>query len=394
MLEINQKKTMKLIINILLFVLGFFIMLFPNSFQLLTAGLLVGINILIFLVYRRLIIEKYFIYAWLILSVLFAFFIGISNLEFQFKGELVLKYIIFPLLWLNLFTYIKANFSIEYFSKTLFNFSVLAFFSVIILYILLLNGYDYAGYLIVAPNIDSDYGLGFTLHVYGNLIFFAAGLFIVPNIYKNKLLAFFYVLLFVVVAVISGRTALILSLLIGFMFLIFRYIYTGKFAMLFSFLLSFIVILILINMYAASSLNYNVIEFLQAGSLEKIKGLGGEERTAQTALMIDQVARSPWGVGFTNIGISRNEVRDFQYEVLLLATVVRFGIFGFGLILLSLFPVFRNLATFTQLSLLKRFYLVGFLSIIFFSITNPYLESFNFQWMFFCPLVFLSEFEK
>ena len=132
--------------------------------------------------------------------------------------------------------------------------------------------------------------------------------------------------------------------------------------------------------------------FFKSLFLSKIQEFGGEERVGQTSLMLQQILLHPWGVGFRNIGIERNFDRSFQYEVLILATIVRFGVFGFVIILLSLYPVFKNLVTFIHLDIYHKFLLVGFLSIIFFSFTNPYLESFNFQWMFFCPLVFLSDF--
>jgi len=110
--------------------------------------------------------------------------------------------------------------------------------------------------------------------------------------------------------------------------------------------------------------------------------------------MFEKIINNPWGIGFGNIGLERNAQRDFKYEVLILATLMRFGIFFFTIIVSSFYPIYKEIINFRKLNDYKKFYLVGFFSIIAFSFTNPYLESFDFQWMFFCPLVFLSDFSN
>jgi membrane protein implicated in regulation of membrane protease activity len=74
---------------------------------------------------------------------------------------------------------------------------------------------SFVKYFIIAPNIDQNTGLGFTLHVYGSLIFFAAA--IIPSLFfiKNGLLRIIYVFSFIIAAVLSGRTALILFVFLG-----------------------------------------------------------------------------------------------------------------------------------------------------------------------------------
>ena len=184
------------------------------------------------------------------------------------------------------------------------------------------------------------------------------------------------------------------SFLIGFLILLARYLTKKNYGVTLSYIFSLLIILLVVGYYIDSYLNYNFFEYLQEYNLGKIQQLGGEERSSQTALMFVQILNNPWGIGFSNIGIERSQRGGFQYEVLILATILRFGIITFTLISFSLIPVFRNIFSFSKLDIYKKFYLTGFLSIIIFSFTNPYLESFSFQWMFFCPLIFLSDFSE
>lgn len=384
--------SMQKFINFQILLLAFFVLLFPNSFPAITAALMVGINFFLFLKHRRFIVKSYFVFVWLFLSAIFVTYISFSDIAFKFKFELFLKYVFFPFLWLNIFTHIKENIKLEFISKTLFFFSFLSFFVVFALYFLMLNGYNYAEYFIEDPNIDSNYFLGFTLHVFGNLIFFAAGIFVLPDIFKNKILEFLYVILFVMVTLISGRTALLMSISLGLMILLLRYVGERKYKISALYVSSFVLILLILAYYTMNYLNYSFLDYMQSETFDKLKQLGGEERTSQTALMLSKIINNPWGVGFNNIGIERNFERSFKYEVLILATILRFGIVVFVFILVSLIPVFSNFFRFTTLSVYQKFFLIGLVSIIVFSFTNPYLESFSFQWMFFCPLVFLCDF--
>lgn len=376
----------------LFFLLAFCVLIFPNSFQLLTAVLLVGINFLIFIETKENIIKPYFIFCWGILSSIFIFFIAMSDLKFQFKIELFLKYVFFPILWINIFSYLKQNVEIDKITRVLFVFLFLSFLSVIILYFLMLNGYNYVEYFFKDPNIDADYHIGFTLHVYGNQIFFAAGVFILPQITKSKLIEFLMIFLFVVVAFISARTALIAALAGGMGLYYLNYLLSKRYRTPLLYLIIFVVAFFIFDSFTRANLNYSFFDYLKNGSIDEVMNLGGVERTSQTSLMVDKIIENPWGIGFGNIGIERNADRDFKYEVLILVTVLQYGIIPFTLIVLTLVPVFKNFFFFTKIDNYRKFYLAGFVSIITFSFTNPYLESFCFQWMFFAPLVFLIDF--
>jgi hypothetical protein len=73
---------------------------------------------------------------------------------------------------------------------------------------------SFVKYFIIAPNIDQNTGLGFTLHVYGSLIFLPLQSFLhyffIKWIVENYLR-----FSFIIAAVLSGRTALILFVFLG-----------------------------------------------------------------------------------------------------------------------------------------------------------------------------------
>lgn len=249
-------------------------------------------------------------------------------------------------------------------------------------------------YLIIAPNIDSSSGLGFTLHVYGSLVFF--GITMMPSVLfiKNIFYKIVYVFLFFVAAILSGRTALILFVIIGLSLFFF---YVNKFKFSAKTLLVMSAILLLLGQIAyveyTKYFDTNLMGYLKDHHLQKIKESGGDDRSIQTRQILDKFYKDPLGSGFVTLDIVRNESKTFNYEVLILVILMRFGIVTFLIIIFSIIINFSHL-------FLKRwyyrkeerdFFVLGFLAILIVSFTNPYLESFCFQWMFFGPLVLLKE---
>ena len=377
--------------NVLLLILGVLVLLFPNSFQLVTAIVMILIVVLSFIINNKICINDYLLFWWLTLSCFFIFYISISEINIQDKIELILKYTFFPFLWLAIGTYLKENYKEEYLIKALVIFSFVSFFLVLALYYLMLMGYNFVELFFKDPNIDNQYGLGFTLHVYGNMLFFAAGIIIIIPVLNSRLFEFFYVFMFIIVALISARTALLVSLSLGIIFLQLYYIYEKRYGMPLIYILILVLLFFGLSFYTSNYLNYNLIDYFQQGSLEKFKSFGGKERTAQSGLMIQKIINNPWGIGFNNIGIIMNEEKEYKYEVLILATLLRYGLLVFTLIGFSLLPIIKTIKNFRKINSYKMFWVLGFVFIIVFSFTNPYLESFFFQWMFFIPLVFLID---
>jgi hypothetical protein len=243
------------------------------------------------------------------------------------------------------------------------------------------------------PNIDQITGLGFTLHVYGSLIFFA--LSIIPSLFyiKKKSFKIIYVFSFIIAAVLSGRTALVLFVVLGLSVTIF-YLKNFNFKPINIFVTTFLIIALGNYSYIQYKQNFDtdIVDYLTGTHLQKIKDSGGDERSIQTAQIYAQIIEYPFGSGFVTLNIIRNELKTYNYEVLILAVLMRFGILTFFLIILSLSNSFINLF---EKRLYKKefrdFFILGFLAIIISSFTNPYLESFFFQWMYFAPLILLKK---
>jgi hypothetical protein len=253
---------------------------------------------------------------------------------------------------------------------------------------------DLIKYFIEFPNIDSNSGLGFTLHVYGNLAFFSIAM--MPSMFfiKNNVLKVLYVFLFLIAALLSGRTALIVCVLLGLCLFV---VYYKRF----SFNLRKILIIgatsVLLSQIAYDQFtkyfDVNIIDDISSEHISKIQESGGEERAIQTDQILKQFYNYPLGSGFVTLKIVRNELKTFDYEVLIVAVLMRFGIITFLILLISIGTNFSHLFLKKRLinSNERDFFILGFFAIILVSFTNPYLESFCFQWMFIGPIVLMKE---
>lgn len=381
---------MEKFINALLILLGILAMIFPNSFLAPTIAVMILSTAAIIL--RGKITYNYkILFFWLVLSVIFVFYM-IGNTKYSsFFPELFFKYCISPFCWIVIGTYLKATFDYRKIIKLL---SVISFFSlgsVIVLYALMSMGYISIVKLFFAnPNIDTN-KLGFTLHVYGTLIFFAINFKTITQLFP-KFLVILYTLLFIITIFLSGRTALILTFLLGvFYYFIFNFLNIKKSVAISMFLMIFLFIGLAYNYRMVEDyFSIDLSQYIET-NLNKVKESGGEERSQQTKEIIEAIKNYPYGTGFDEVFIIRDYVKRFNYEVLILATIMRFGILTFIIILASMVSIMgwniRNLFK----DRLENFWLLGFISILLSSFTNPYLESIAFQWMFFLPIVFMAK---
>lgn len=383
---------MKKIINFLLFCVGLLNIVFPNSFQNLSISLLIITSLLIFTLKKRL--YDYTIVAfWIILSLIFISFILLSNVSSPHKIELIFKYVVSPLLWITIISYIRSEFDIKTIMNWLIFFSFMGCVSVISLYIIMAAGFtSIVELIIINPNIDQGTGLGFTLHVYGSLVFFALAIFPSMKYISRNSYKYVYVLVFLIAAILSGRTALILSLIIG---LLFSVIYLNKIRVKFTNIVSFIFFITIGGIFLFNKYNENFdvdfIDYITNLHFKKISDKGGHERAQQINEIVKYINDYPFGNGFISLSIIRDFARPFNFEVLILATIMRFGIITFMLILFSIGKCMSGIKIFRKDNESTDFFLLGFFGILMVSFTNPYLESFAFQWMFFIPLILLRK---
>jgi hypothetical protein len=381
------------LINFLLLPFAFFVIVIPNSFQVFTISIFSLLFLLVFISVKR-VYDISLMINWAIISALFGIFILASPIDNTNKLELVFKYIVSPFFWITLFCYIKQVFTREFIIKRLIFLSFIANISVPLLYIIMSMGYiDVIEYFVSIPNIDQITGLGFTLHVYGCIIFFALAIgpsfFYINNIFYEII----YTFSFIIAGVLSGRTALIFIILIGLILSIF---YLKKIKINLRKVAIGGILVVLLGQLAFSQyakyFDVNIIDYFETSHLRKIQDAGGEERTIQTTQILHQFYKNPLGSGFVTLDIIRDQVKTYNYEVLILTIPMRFGIITFLIISYSIFRVFGYLF-YNDLVINKKsrdFLVLGFIAILLSSFTNPYLESFCFQWMFFGPLILLK----
>jgi hypothetical protein len=381
-------------LNLLLVIFAFLAIVIPNSFQLITVAIFTLLFILI-LFSRGKFIDIELVITWLILSLIFTGYIFLSPINNANKLELLFKYVISPIFWITIFCYIRNNYSLDYIIKKLLIIAFISNLSVFFFYAMMSLGYvSFMEYFIIEPNIDQNTGLGFTLHVYGSLIFFASS--IIPSLFfiKNGLSRIIYVVSFIIAAVLSGRTALILFVCLGLASIL---LYWKKIKFNPARILMSVFIIIILGNFIFSKFSFyfdiDIIKFLTEVHLDKIRDGGGGERSEQTKQILNQIYKNPVGSGFINLTIIRNELKTYRYEVLILSTVMRFGFISVLFIILSLFNIFGYIIKNKLLIKFQTidFFVFGFFAIIISSFTNPYLESFCFQWMFFGPVVLLKE---
>lgn len=381
---------MEKFINVLLILLGILAMVFPNSFLAPTIAVMILSTAAIIL--RGKISYNYkILFFWLVLSVIFVFYMLGNTKYSSFFPELFFKYCVSPFCWIVIGTYLRATFDYKKIIKLLATISFFSLGSVIVLYALMSMGYISIVKLFFAnPNIDTN-KLGFTLHVYGTLIFFAINFKTITQLFP-KFLVVLYTLLFIIIIFLSGRTALILTFLLGvFYYFIFNFLNIKKSVAISMFLMIFLFIGLAYNYRTVEDyFSVDLSQYIET-NLNKVKESGGEERSQQTKEIVEAIKKYPYGTGFDEVFIIRDYAKRFNYEVLILATIMRFGIFTFIIILASLVSIIgwniRNLFKDRP----ENFWLLGFISILLSSFTNPYLESIAFQWMFFLPIVFMAK---
>ncbi len=385
---------MKVIIKALLVLFSLLVVVVPNSFQTLSIALFVMLYLCIHF-YTAQLYDVYLILFWFIISMLFLGFILISPIALYFKAELIFKYIVSPLFWISIFSYIRKYYSINLIIVWLIKLSFLGSLSVLILYVIMSLGYvDFIKYFIKSPNIDSNSGFGFTLHVYGSLAFFSLAM--MPSMFyiKSNVLKVLYIFILVLAAILSGRTALLLTVALGLGLFVF---YLSRFSFDYRKLLivgaTSVVLSLLAYEQYLENFDVSIIEVFRNDHIDKIRESGGEQRVSQSELILSQFYKNPLGNGFVTLAILRNDIKSFQYEVLITAILMRFGIITFLVICISILTNFSYLLIRRRLiNKNKRdFLLLGFMAIILLSFTNPYLESFCFQWMFIGPIVLMKE---
>lgn len=380
--------------------LGFTSIVFPNSLRPMSfiifsvAGALALAGSRKFVVNLRLLI-------WLLGSITTLFYVAVGWSQRYTEAVLQVPfvYVISPGIWLLVCSRIVADYRLTAIIRAILFLGFLGGLSVFGFYFVFLTvGPDAVRWLIRLPNVE--YGSGTaaaTMYVFGSLMFVSGGFFAAPNIIKSPLSKFAIAVVLVAAALLSGRTALMLSIGFGAMvFLVSMAHYRGTKIRLRQVvgLVVLGVLTVLVIATAAQRFGFDLTRIV-VSVVEKVFSGGGEERGAQFFALLKGILDT-WGLGAGHgIGVSliRSEEFPWRYELLWLATVYRVGVIGALIYFLPVAIIFSRylamLAT-RRNSPASDFMFGGFFAAFLGAATNPYYESFEFQWMLFLPFVYFT----
>lgn len=382
----------------LVLMLAFIVIVIPNAIRVVSLPL-IFFSAFLALIYTRWTANNINIFLiWVASAFVTIFFVFLGYLK-DYSGaveQIIFVYMISPALWLLICSKVLDLHRVFSVIKVSLLFGIFGGISVFIFYYIFLKfGSGPLIWLIAEPNIE--YGDGTAranMHVFGTLMFVSSGFIAAPQIIENRLIRIIAGFVFFIAALLSGRSALILSLAIGLLLFI-----TANFSLInilnkkriitvLFFIFFSIIILFVLGRY------YEMDVFkVFANLIEKISEGGGEARVDQADALIKGILDSSLLGAGHGVGVSviRNEEYPWRYELLWLATLFRVGIFGSIIYLIPVGVIFFRY--FRQLILRKNTYasdfmFSGFIASFIGAATNPYYESFEFQWMLVLPFIY------
>lgn len=392
------------ILIVLLSILGAFNIVLPNSIQLLSAA-----SIVVCAMYSLLLISPqdisrkylFFIYLSSIATILYLLIGVLKSAPNEAIKQVLIIYIVSPILWFIVLTATIKYISRESLIKYLLIVTWCCCFSVLVFFYLFENyGPESVSLFKENANINTREGFsGANMHVYGSLIFLTGAFFSTPEAIKNKLILILTLSFLTLAAITSGRTALILSVIIGI--LVYLIIPMKSFTSLKKKIRDVSVILVVFSIvfYVAIVIRGINISYITELMLDKIYSGGGSERAYQSELLLESFFNNyTLGVGH---GIGVEYIRSYsfpwRYETVWYATLHRVGILGtlvyllpFIWYILSFFNKIKN----NTLNPFDKFMFGGFICSLIASNTNPYLEGFSFQWMYILPILATLQYDK
>lgn len=391
-----MKKRAELINNILLAYLALPI-IFPNALRIYSVPLFLFAGVFsAILSYKTTGKLPIIIYMAMVLTTVIYLLVGTSAAHVDALMWISFVYILSPLIWMFFWNRVLEKSEIYQVLNFFKIYAVLACLSIFIfMYIFINYGSEYVGMLIDEPNVEFSQGrIGVAMHVLGSLIFLCTGFLAAPNLI-NKWWRIPLIIILTTTALSSGRSALILAAGIGIFinFARMSVIEKVRFTMGSIFAISLIgIFLTVLSGFSEDEIPIDVFEIL-LDFLNKVIQGGGDERVMQLSSLIDGIIESNFlGVGHgVSALVVRNEINPWKYELLWVSTVFHVGLIGFFIYAI---PVFLVSFTFINLKRLKKlndydvFVMAGFVSILLASNTNPYLQSFDFQWMFVFPCIY------
>jgi hypothetical protein len=234
--------------------------------------------------------------------------------------------------------------------------------------------------------------------VYGSMIFLAGGFFAAPTVLRWRIPGLIMPAALIVAAITSGRSAFILAVPIGYIvgFVLRPGLSDAARAQGGGIgLLPTIGTLVagIIGMIALNAL-FVQLDLLYIANLfwDKLVSGGGDVRVEQANALWEGIERN-YGLGSGHgIGVRylRSDEFPWRYELLPLASILRVGLVGtiiYALPFITYAIMLGRRFSERRLSISDTYLAGGFVAAALGTFTNPYMESFIFQWMYFIPVV-------
>lgn len=377
--------------------LAFFTVVIPNSFQNVSALVMVVCFIYSFFNLSVVDISKkflFFLYMSFVVTLLYLI-VGLnSSAPGEAVKQVVIIYMLSPIIWFFILTFLLVRIGEYKLVKCFIPIAWICCASVMVFFYLFENyGSGSVSLFKENANLNTKDGYsGATMHVFGSLIFFVGAFFSAPEVIKNKLVMIATLSFLVFCAVASGRSMLIISVPIGvFIFLFFSSGRNISFKNRLGLFLSFIIAGFVVFYVALSfrGIDFSVVMNI---ILDKIFSGGGSARSIEIKELVDSFGFN-YGLGVGHgVGVDfiASPAYPWRYEVVWFATLHRVGLIGSIVyclpFLLYIYLTFcKNLKS--GLSSIERFFFGGFVCVFIASNTNPYIEAFTFQWMYMLPVL-------
>ena len=376
--------------------------LLPNAFKLVTAALL-GLAAAHYVLVKQTFMSGRLAKIWFIIAFVTIFYVlvgAVNGAPNEALGQVVIVYIISPLLWIVALRGALLTFGLERIIRFLTLLTVFAILSQIFYYWAFPAGRfpQLLELMAGTPNLDySNNQVGAVMFVFGSMIFLYAGLFAAPEVVTNKSLRLILMLAAFISAFTSGRSALILGVFIGlFINVVTSLRFSGRLVRLFAVNIPMLAIAGLVGAYALFTLFDIDVSVPITLLVEKISSSGGAGRAIYLPLLFEGAADHLFLGAGHGIGVDYAVSADFpwRYEVVGAATLFRVGIVGFLLYSLPFIIALREAFRAHRMHGLSRDekYLVGTLIAgVMAANTNPYIEAVVFQWMFVLPCTYFID---
>ena len=384
------------------FLLLLFAVVVPNSLPLSTAGAM-GLAFMLALPGIRLgqsLRNLLALYACtVIVTIVYVIVGGMHGAPLVAMAEVTAVYIGSPMVWMIIAEGLHRRLGVDGLIDWFILLSVLCVLSVaLFFYLFLTRGASAVEFFFQGANVNLSEGFsGATMHVYGSMIFLCGGFFSTPELIKSKPLRFGLLVMLLICALTSGRSALILAIPIGWILgwmLASRTVeHVGKSAIArliqygLPLLIAVMATLFLLQAYTQVSVS-SVFDIV----FDKVASGGGSARAEMSRSLYEGIFDNG-GLGAGHgVGVQfvSDPLHPWRYEVVWLATIYRVGIVGAVIYVLPflLYAVgVIRLALARLLPVRHKFMFCGFVCAFLATNTNPYIEAFSLQWMYVIPLV-------